>query len=69
LHHNQSNHSKAFALSNNPNYIDEGKGLSMVDSLLLLQMEDENGVIYSTDKRMSYYHTSADRQVARWVNF
>jgi predicted nucleic acid-binding protein len=67
--HNQSNHSKAFSLSNNPNYIDDSKGLSMVDSLLLLQMEDENGVIYSTDKRMSYYHTPSNRQVAKWVNF
>jgi hypothetical protein len=67
--HNQTNHKQALTLSSNPGYIDQGKGLSMVDSLLLLQMNDEDGVIYTSDRRMSYYHNSKDRPVARWVNF
>jgi predicted nucleic acid-binding protein len=67
--HNQQNYAKAFQLAGNKNYIDENKGLSMVDALLLLQMSDENGVIYSSDKRMSFYCNEESRLVARWVNF
>ena len=66
---NQRNHDNAFVLSSSSNYIHEGKGLSMVDSLLLLQMNDENGVIYTTDKRMSFYSNSHDRIVAKWIEY
>lgn len=49
------NFDRALELSGNSNYIYNKKGLTLVDSLLLLQMEDENGIIYSGDLRMSYF--------------
>ena len=53
--HNQSNHCRAFKLSADPNYVENKKGLSMVDVLLLIQMEDEDGLIYTSNLRMSYF--------------
>jgi predicted nucleic acid-binding protein len=65
--HNQHNRNQALNLVRDRSYIDESKGLSMVDALLLLQMSDDNGVIYSSDKRMSFYANIEPRIVARWV--
>ncbi len=68
-YHKQSNHSAAFELTVNPSYIEAKKGLSMVDALLLLQMNDEDGLIFTKDQRMSYYSNSLGKTVAYWVDF
>lgn len=68
IYHNQSNHNKAIKIATDMNYIHRGKGLSMVDALLLIQMSDENGIIYTSDLRMSYYHNEQNLQVAHWFN-
>jgi predicted nucleic acid-binding protein len=67
--HNQSNREEAFELTRMQYCIVEKKGLSMVDALLLLQMNDEDGLIFTKDKRMSYYSNTKRATVAYWVDF
>ena len=67
-YHRQFNHSQALIIASNPSYRDESKGLTMVDSLLLLQMTDEDGLIFTGDKRMSFYFNDEPRQVAHYYS-
>jgi predicted nucleic acid-binding protein len=73
LVHKTNNHEKAFDLSKDPSRRNHDhkrsitKGLSMVDSLLILQMQDENGVIYTSDQLLSYQCDENKRLIGRLV--